>query len=190
MPTGYTAKLIENGQSFNEFVMLCARNFGACITMRDEPLGAEIPEKFDYNDKRLKKNKAKLQKLKSMSDEEKFEYGNKLKSDRISSLREIIQKCEEENKRIDDMLRQVKSWVPPTEDHYGLKNFMVQQLNVSRNEPHFYKKELVEAEKKSEMQYYTDDLELIKYHTAESQKESTRTNGRNVWIKRLRESLK
>ena len=49
MPTGYT-DLINNGCTFNEFVMGCARAFGATIDMRDEPLGAEIPEKFELSD--------------------------------------------------------------------------------------------------------------------------------------------
>ena len=34
MPTGYTYKIGE-GASFKEFVMACARAFGACVEMRD-----------------------------------------------------------------------------------------------------------------------------------------------------------
>src|SRR5665213_2401224 len=47
MPTGYTSKLYEGkDQSFNEFVMRCARAFGALITMRDDPSDAPIPDEF------------------------------------------------------------------------------------------------------------------------------------------------
>jgi hypothetical protein len=35
MPTGYTDK-IKDGISFEEFVLSCARQFGACISMRDD----------------------------------------------------------------------------------------------------------------------------------------------------------
>ena len=58
MPTGYTAKLMEQGQTFPEFIMSCARAFGALIMMRDDPANAPIPEKFepsDYHVRALKK---------------------------------------------------------------------------------------------------------------------------------------
>jgi len=45
MPTGYTCQ-VQDGMitEFKEFALLCARNFGACITLRDEPLSPDIPE--------------------------------------------------------------------------------------------------------------------------------------------------
>jgi hypothetical protein len=47
MPTGYTAD-IKNGISFKTFAMNCARAFGACVTLRDEPGGGDkIPEAFE-----------------------------------------------------------------------------------------------------------------------------------------------
>jgi hypothetical protein len=55
MPTGYTAKLMEEGQSFPEFAMRCARNFGALIMMRDESLDVPIPEQFEPSDYYRKK---------------------------------------------------------------------------------------------------------------------------------------
>ena len=33
--------------------------------------------------------------------------------------------------RLNDMLTQVRAWTPPTTDHAGLKDFMIQQLTVS-----------------------------------------------------------
>jgi hypothetical protein len=36
MPTGYTEKLMEKGQTFQQFALLCARNFGALVMMRDD----------------------------------------------------------------------------------------------------------------------------------------------------------
>ena len=41
MPTGYTSK-IGDDQSFKDFALRCARNFGANILMRDDPMDAEI----------------------------------------------------------------------------------------------------------------------------------------------------
>ena len=48
MPTGYTAD-IEKGITFNKFIMDCARAFGACITMRDDPHDKEISDEFEEN---------------------------------------------------------------------------------------------------------------------------------------------
>ena len=57
MPTGYTA-VIEDGCTFKEYVMTCARAFGATISMREEPLSKEIPEKFEVSDYALNQLKA------------------------------------------------------------------------------------------------------------------------------------
>lgn len=42
MPTGYTHK-IKDGMTFKEYALRCARNFGALMDMRDDPMDAPIP---------------------------------------------------------------------------------------------------------------------------------------------------
>jgi len=88
MPTGYTAKLMESGQTFQDFVMQCARAFGACVMMRDDPMDAPIPERFepsDYNVKRLAEAKAELVKLQAMTNDEKIAFGESKKAESIAS---------------------------------------------------------------------------------------------------------
>ena len=65
MPTGYTATLMEKGQDFPDFVLLCARAMGATIMLRDEPLDAPIPEfqPSDYSAKQLEESKEELARL-------------------------------------------------------------------------------------------------------------------------------
>lgn len=48
MPTGYTAA-VEDGTitEFDDFAWQCARAFGALIMMRDDPMSAPIPQKFE-----------------------------------------------------------------------------------------------------------------------------------------------
>lgn len=48
MPTGYTA-FIEDGDitTGREFLLLCSRNFGVAIDVRDEPLSVPTPTKFE-----------------------------------------------------------------------------------------------------------------------------------------------
>lgn len=62
MPTGYTADLTLD-TPFERFAMRCARAMGACVMMRDDPMDAPIPDKWepdDYYRKRLEDAKAKL----------------------------------------------------------------------------------------------------------------------------------
>ena len=78
MPTGYTAKLMENGQSFQEFVMFCARAMGVCVMMRDDSLDKPIPEKFepsDYELKEMAKARTELDRLLSMTKKQAKAYG-------------------------------------------------------------------------------------------------------------------
>lgn len=49
MPTGCTAKLHEDDQSFRDFALTCARAFGATIAMREEPLDAPPSERLRKN---------------------------------------------------------------------------------------------------------------------------------------------
>lgn len=51
MPTAYTSFVADNENfTFPEFAMLCAREFGALASMRDEPLDAPVPERFEPDD--------------------------------------------------------------------------------------------------------------------------------------------
>jgi len=87
MPTGYTATLMEKNQTFPEFIMGCARAFGALIMMRDDPNDATIPDKFepsDYHAKGIIKAREKLAKLKAMTDGEKLAFGQTEKDEDIN----------------------------------------------------------------------------------------------------------
>jgi len=87
MPTGCTAKLMSEGQTFHEFIMQCARNFGALIMMRDDPWDAPIPDKFEpygYHAKKLIEAREELKRLNNMSDEEKVAFGMSEKEKEIA----------------------------------------------------------------------------------------------------------
>ena len=73
MPTGYTLDLYDvKDITFEEFALRCARAFGALISMRDEPIDAPIPERFepsDYHLKELEKAKKRLKEVKKWNEE-------------------------------------------------------------------------------------------------------------------------
>jgi hypothetical protein len=193
MPTGYTHD-IKNGISFEQFVMNCAKAFGACITMRDESSDTPIPEKFEpssYNKKALDEANTELKEFEFITDEEWKEKTIEYNKERLQEYNKRL----EENKRTiesyKNMLEKVVAWNPPTSEHVGLRDFMIQQIrdsiewdNYEPDKP----KEITSKELKDIK--YQSILNDISYHSKAYAEEIDRTNSRNIWIEQLRESLK
>lgn len=194
MPTGYTAKLMDKGQDFRSFVLTCARGMGACIMQRDEPMDQPpaLQEPSDYHTKALATATALLAELKAMSPETQDAYGDKLRAKAVSSAKESHIKTLEEEARLQRMAEQVRAWQPPTDNHKGLKDFMLDQIRISSHGD-WSAKYVKEAEEKNALAYFVDALSGaardIEYHTKEHAKEVERTTGRNVWIEQLYSSL-
>jgi hypothetical protein len=134
MPTIYTSD-IRDGISFKTFALNCARAFGACVEIRDEPGGGEkIPEAFKASDYHLKKaieDCNKLLVLNNMTpaeaEREALAAWQQAEKYRLAKLEEI------KNLRAsyEAMLVQVIAWAPPTADHAGLRDFMIKQIEIS-----------------------------------------------------------
>lgn len=198
MPTGYTSKICDGEQSFSEFVLGCARAFGACIEQRDDPMDdlPKIPKKSSYHDTELELAKKELKKLKSLSKAERDKLGNKKRNAQIKDYKGYIKERKEIHARVSAMLEKVNDWTPPTKEHEGLKKFMLEQLAGTLDHDGdyaFYEKELAKEEKKTSADYYDEMLESAKwsveYHREKSKEEVTRTNGRGKWITDLIKSL-
>jgi hypothetical protein len=196
MPTGYTVELMEKGQNFNTFVMRCARAMGACVMMRDDSFDASIPEKFESSDYHVKASveaKALHKQLFTMSMEEKQVFGEREKQKKIDCYTKII--CDEgvQNERLKEMRSLVLAWSPPTIDHLDFKRFMINQIDISTHDISYFERELETAINTDPMAYYVEAisnaLRDIDYHEKENVKEVGRTNGRNEWLKKLRESI-
>ena len=135
MPTGYTA-IIESDKevTFKEFALGCARNFGACITMRDDPADAKIPDEFKpstYHINAIQNAEQGLKELENMTDQQietqaKNEFNNEL-----FRIDESLAKERRISDRYAKIKKEVIQWQPPTKDHVGLKDFMLQQIDVS-----------------------------------------------------------
>jgi len=133
MPTGYTAD-ISKGITFNTFAMNCARAFGALVTMRDDPSDAPIPEAFspsDYHSKAIATEREKLARLDTLSPLEaergaakEFDDAETARAVRLADRAALRAKYEA-------MLAAARAWVPPTPEHQGLHDFMVEQIESS-----------------------------------------------------------
>lgn len=191
MPTGYT-DAIGKGISFRKFVLTCARAMGACIMQRDESLDVEptIPEASTYNAKALEDARTELNAIGNWSTADiAREYTKELAARTDSYLKYEAEKKELRNK-YNAMLARVLAWEPPTADHEGLKDFMLQQIRESiRFDCH-------ESEPPTTMSpedWYQNKIDTLQksmeYHEKANAEEIERTKSRAAWITALMESV-
>lgn len=194
MPTGYTAE-IERGISFEKFVWSCARQFGALITMRDEPNDAQIPEEFKpstWNREQLAIEEKSLVELKKLTVQQAEKKAKAEYEEELSHHQEYIAKKRTLKVKYLAMLEQVRAWNPPTPDHQGLRDFMEKQITESIDfdcgTEYLTKPKLLTGKDWLNAKL-KKCLSSIEYHTTENAKEEERVAGRNAWVKALRESL-
>lgn len=196
MSTGYT-NCIKDGISFEDFVMRCARAMGACVTMRDDPYDKPIPEEFkpsSYHTDEIKKFKKELVALKKMNQNE---FSQKAKDKFDSEIKHKENAIKSNNKlrgKYNAMLIKVKAWNPPTSEHQGLKDFMIQQIENSIEvdcSNSYY--ESMNIKLLSADEYFEEEHHLImqelSYHSKEHEEELSCVASRNNWIKELRKSI-
>lgn len=195
MPTGYTAG-VQDGTitTFPEFAMQCARAFGALVTMRDDPLDAEIPESFEpqarYYDERIAQAHADLERLYAMTDGDKVHAAAAAWNKHVAGIEEWNARCQQERARYEHMLAQARAWQPPTSNHVELKEFMIQQLEQSID---FDCRERSLGERPRPAMWWLDQVKKAKrdiaYYTEEREKEIQRARERTAWVRHLRSSL-
>jgi hypothetical protein len=193
MPTGYTATLAEKEQDFKDFVLQCSRNFGALISMKDEPFDAPIPDEFypsDYHERELYKATAELKDFESSNVERKQEEYQNFVVTETKRKREYNNKCGAQKERYEKMLAKVDVWEPPTSDHSKLKSFMQQQLKSSIDfDCNFEMKPVIISFKEWEAQRLKQLKWDVDYHTKELAAEIERCKSRTAWVQTLKKSL-
>jgi hypothetical protein len=132
MTTGYTSKLYDGEQEFSDFVMGCARAFGAYFHLRDEPNGSlsKIEDRTPEMIRNLDRVQEKYDEFTALSvDEQK-----RLHQDYVESTQAYNRKTEKRKREVADrygrMLAKVIAWNPPKELE-NLKEFMKEQLESS-----------------------------------------------------------
>lgn len=193
MPTGYTAAVVDGTETeFKDFAMSCARAFGALISMRDEPMSAEIPDEFKpstWNADHLAEARSKLEQLRAMTPEQAEAAALKAYEDGCAAADRYDAKQAEEDRRLDAMLEKVEAWTPPTADHVQMKAFMVEQLTISKNGDY-------KASRPKQMtgpEWLEDSIKQVMkdigYHAKAQAEEEERCRGRTAWVRALRQSL-
>ena len=196
MPTGYTAD-IKDGITFKTFAMNCARAFGACVTLRDEPGGGDkIPEAFEessYHAEQVEKAQAALAEFRALTPSQHMREASKAWDDAETYRITRLDAIQAQRKAYDAMLAKVMAWTPPTPEHDGLKEFMRSQIAQSIDfdcDESYY---ATPTPRMTGEQWAAQRLEMLErdlaYHQKEQAAESARTASRTGWVKALRDSL-
>jgi hypothetical protein len=197
MPTGYTAA-IADGIDFPTFAMDCARAFGACITLRDEPGGGDkIPESFEpdnYYQESIDRVHAKMAELRLMSPAEVDRKAEQEWKDEEAQRIERLQEKADLRAKYEAMVAEAESWTPPTPEHVGLKQFMIDQINESIRFDCSTAYLDNPVERLSGEAWLADQLKRceseLQYYEAQNRKEIERASERTAWVRVLRDSLK
>lgn len=204
MGTGYTAGILNGSiKTFKQFATQCIRAFGGAIHMRDDDWDAPYrPDEVDeHYVEQVKECEEKIEKLSKLSNDELIEMRkNDLIDDKNRYLKYIKDK-EEAKIKLEVFLAEANNYVPPTSEHQGIKDFMIQQLTDTikwDGDASYYEKEVEKLNKSLEnidpyqvrkelMEDAIEDLSRQKRYLAE---EVSRVNSRNEWSKQYLESLK
>lgn len=195
MPTGYTASVADGTTTLRAFALQCARAFGATVTMRDDPMSTEIPERFEpsgfYRGK-MEQTLARLRHLQTLSPIEAQREMQQQHSTAMARWREQSWDDARQRVRYLAMIDAVCDWEPPTPDHRGLRSFMLQQLDESlkfdcggehlrmprlQRWPEWLAEQIAKAGR--DVDYYAE------HQVAENLRATTRT----AWVRELRASL-
>ncbi len=194
MPTGYTCKLCDGPQTFEDFALGCARAFGALVTMRDEDPSTPIPKEFKpeaYHAEQSRAAQLSLARFKAMSEDKAERLAIAEYDAAVTAYHERREKNRNLRDRLGAMKRDVRAWVPPTPDHAGLKDFMFDQIEKTAE---FDGRDFGDKPRLvSGADYRLAGIEKavadIAYHERAYKEEAARCKGRSEWIRELRDSL-
>jgi hypothetical protein len=118
----------------------------------------------------------------------------------VAKAETVVAEARKNKQILESMLIQVEAWKPPTEDHEGMKENMVDDLkreinklerNYNPDDWIFQSVYLVKRQTGKE--WHAEKLEkakkCLKYCIKELAKETTRIESRNKWVKELKDNL-
>lgn len=172
------------------------RAFGACVEQRDEDMSQ--PPKLrvldvSYHTRAIDEAKKSLAAARKMSDDQIVATEVSEIQRTIKNAREQIAKHTTLRANYENMLKQVKAWVPPTRSHTNFKKFMIEQIEGSIKfdcDTDYYTKQISgvvdsilglspSQKRKERIDRANQD---IRYHTKEIKKDTIGVKKSNDWI--------
>lgn len=134
MPSGYTEGILSGTiNDLNDFIWMCARGFGAFITQKDNidepPILKEKPNPYYKN--KIKQLLNEQQKYNEYTDNDWQKEYFKYIEDQLKDIDNNIKEKIESKEKYENILNQVKEWIPPNENFHKLKSFMINQIEES-----------------------------------------------------------
>lgn len=203
MPTGYTAGILDGKiTTFPQFAKQCMRAFGAVIHMRDEDMDAEYKERTpsDYHYKEIERANQLYKDAQTLSDKQIISGKKKELEESKKYHLEKIEKEKVDRKAMNVILDEVRKWQPPTPEHTGIKDFMIDQI-VKTIDFDCDSKYHTKALQKIEYQLLNLNAESIRrdmkekaakdlaYHTKEHNEELKHCEKSNKWVADLLNSI-
>ena len=205
MPTGYTAGIIDGEiTTFEQFATQCTRAFGATIHMRDNPLGSPYEPRTpsEYYSNSLQSQREELERTESLTDEDIVQEFEISRRDSLEYHEKGLEKDKANLEKLNSILSSAKAWVPPTEEHEGLRTFMIEQIESTIKADgdlsyHINKIVQIKQEMKDgiDPKVYREERikeieDRITYYEGEIQKELERCKRSNDWMDKFFESIK
>ena len=152
MPTGYTQQIIDGTvKTPKEFLHLCLRNFGVCISMRDMPFDSQgdyteyikkyYKDSMGYHTKALENAKAEYERVINLSDDDLYEMYVKNFSDNREYYQKRTDEAKKQNAKYQSFYDTIKNW-DCSEEFSSIKKFALDQINISKDDEDYYADEL------------------------------------------------
>lgn len=199
MSTEYTA-YIENSEitTGKEFLKLCTRAFGITIDLKNEHLSVPIPNHFEpvtYYKKSYEKALEELNKANNLTFDDAKNQMKAAYEKRISDYKSLAEKELAMNQKYAKVRKEVEEWIPPTEDHQGLKKFALEQINMCITKQEWIdeylerSKEAFDDSDEAVEKYVRDNIQCRKEDLDMAYKswkeELERTEKKNIWIRKF-----
>lgn len=200
MPTSYTAGIIDGDiTTFEQFATQCTRQFGATIHMKDDSLDVPYEPRTpsEYFSNRLQSEREELERMKLISDQELIQELELKHKEDLKYYEEKLGRSQVNCEKLNFILESTKSWIPPTEDHQGLKVFMIEQLEITikgEGNSSYYLDQLINSQRKIdegiEPKAYREKrlIEIEKNifrHEDDFQKDFERCKKANLWMEKF-----
>lgn len=132
MSTGYTQEVSKGDDTFEDFVLRCARSFGACRHQVDDPLYVRprIPFSSGSIEEKIARLQDRVSQLSGLTPEQIEEFGKKEISSNIRDINDAEIKKKFSLNNYTEMMNRIEFWNPPQE-YSALKHFMLNQLRDS-----------------------------------------------------------
>lgn len=152
MTTGYTQQIIDGTvKTPKEFLHLCLRNFGICVSMRNESFNIQgdyteyikkyYQDTIGYLNKALENAKKEYARISNLSDDDLYEMYVKKFTDDKDYYQKRTDVAKKQNAKYQTFYDAIENW-DCSEEFNNIKKFALDQIDISKDDEDFYKDEL------------------------------------------------